>query len=170
MEAGEAAGALLFVVAVAAAVAAAVATGAVNFTYPATGKPPSNSMTFTCLLIAHRRSMFRLGSTSRLLRRAVTLLLRWWRAVGRVARGVGVGAVRRGGAGAAGGGVGVHVDVGDAGGGGHLQLRRQHWSQAPGMEARAPVQVGAPRRRRRRGEGGCCCCLPHGHGPDTHVQ
>jgi len=36
MEAGEAAGALLFVVAVAAAVAAAVATGAVNFTYPAT--------------------------------------------------------------------------------------------------------------------------------------
>jgi len=36
MEAGEAAGALLFVVPVAAAVAAAVATGAVNFTYPAT--------------------------------------------------------------------------------------------------------------------------------------
>ncbi|CAL4914633.1 unnamed protein product [Urochloa decumbens] len=35
MEAGEAAGALLFVLAVAAAVAAAVATGAVNFTYPA---------------------------------------------------------------------------------------------------------------------------------------
>ncbi|KAG2540446.1 hypothetical protein PVAP13_9NG553914 [Panicum virgatum] len=46
MEAGEAAGALLFVFAVAAAVAAAVATGAVNFTYPATvgsaGPPPSS--------------------------------------------------------------------------------------------------------------------------------
>jgi hypothetical protein len=90
--------------------------------------------------------------------------------VGRVARAVGVGAVQRGGTRAAGGGVGVHGDVRDAGGGGHLQLRRQHRRQAPGMEARAPVQVGAPRRRRRRGEGGCCCCLPHGHDPDTHVQ
>lgn len=83
------------------------------------------------------------------LRRAATDLLRR-----RVAVRVGVAEVQRGGAAAADGGVGVHGDVGDARGGGHLQLRRQRRRQAPGMEARAPVQVGAPgRRRRRRREG-----------------
>lgn len=49
MEAGEAAGALLFVLAVAATVAAAVATGVVNFTYPASGKS-INSMDLLPLL------------------------------------------------------------------------------------------------------------------------
>lgn len=184
MEAGELGGALLFLLAAAAAVAVASCIGVVDFSRPLAGThspflPPFSPFPAAAHVISHfpraavlSLSCFRSERGARLpsgrlvAHRPAQRLVH--RGSGRV-RGVGGGAGRADRAGAAGGGMGVPGDVGDAGGGGRVQQRRQPRRQGHRVAARVAVQVGAPpRRRRRRGEGERP--LPHGPGPDTHVQ